>query len=74
MKTYLTVMFHSEGSNPSEVKSQLMNMGFEAAQGSYDFVYDWGCEEASVNDLVMFADRVHTSLKGHRVLFSIETI
>jgi len=37
MKTYLTITFHSEGSSPSEVKTQLMNLGFKAAKGSYDF-------------------------------------
>jgi hypothetical protein len=74
MKTYLQVFFHSEGAVPSEVKTQLMNMGFKATKGNYDFVFDWGKDKADVNDLVFFADKVHTALKGCSVYFHIETI
>ncbi len=74
MKTYLTIMFHSDGSKPSEVKNQLMNMGFKATKGNYDFVYEWDDEEVSVDELVWFADRVHTALKDHKIYFNIETV
>jgi hypothetical protein len=74
MKTYLTITFHSEGSSPSEVKTQLMNLGFKAAKGSYDFLYEWDSEEVTVDDLVWFADKIHAALKKHNVLFTIETI
>ena len=74
MKTYLTIMFNSEGSSPSEVKDQLLNMGFKAEKGNYDFVYDWGEETTSVEELVWFADKVHAALKNSKVYFSIETI
>ena len=74
MKTYLTIMFNSEGALPSEIKNQLMNMGFKATKGNYDFVYDWGNDLASVDELVFFADKVHSALKNNKVLFNIETI
>ena len=74
MKTYLTIIFNSDGSSPSEVKNQLMNLGFKAAKGSYDFLYEWDKEEVTVEELVWFADKVHASLKDHNVLFSIETL
>jgi hypothetical protein len=74
MKTYLTIMFNSEGSTPSKVKDQLLNMGFKAAQGNYDFVYDWDEKSTSVEELVWFADKVHASLKESKVYFTIETI
>lgn len=74
MKTYLTIMFNSEGAPPSEIKNQLLNMGFKATKGNYDFVYDWGKEVANVDDLVFFADKVHSALKKDNVIFSIETI
>ncbi|MCK4248997.1 MAG: hypothetical protein KAX15_04385, partial [Candidatus Omnitrophica bacterium] len=67
------IMFNSEGSTPSKVKDQLLNMGFKAAQGNYDFVYDWGEESTSVEELVWFADKVHASLKETKVYFTIET-
>jgi hypothetical protein len=67
-------MFNSEGPSPSDIKNQLMNMGFQATKGNYDFVFDWGKEKVDINDLVFFADKVHTALKHCRVYFTIETI
>ena len=75
MKTYLKIMFNSEGASPSEVKDQLLNMGFQATKGNYDFVYDWGAQRsANVDELVWFADKVHSALRKDLVFFSIETI
>ena len=74
MKTYLTIMFNSEGSSPSSVKDQLLNLGFKAAQGNYDFVYEWNKEDVGIEELVWFADKVHATLKKHNVYFTIETI
>jgi hypothetical protein len=74
MKTYLTITFNSEGSSPSEVRDQLLNLGFKVAKGSYDFVYEWDKETVNVDELVWFADKVHSALKKHRVYFTIESI
>jgi len=74
VKTYLKIMFNSEGALPSEIKDSLLNMGFKATKGNYDFVYDWGKEVAGVDELVFFADKVLSSLKNCNVYFSIETI
>ncbi len=74
MKTYLKVFFSSEGASPSKVKDQLFNMGFKATSGNYDFVYDWENKSATIDELIWFADKIHTSLKDLNVLFSIETI
>jgi hypothetical protein len=74
MKTYLTLLFNSEGSSPSEVKAQLMNLGFKVAKGGYDFVYEWNDKKVTLDELVWFADKVHTTLQKHKVFFTIETI
>jgi len=74
MKTYLQIMFNSEGALPSEVKDSLLNLGFKATKGNYDFVYDWGTESIEVDELVYFADKVHASLKNNKVFFNIETL
>jgi hypothetical protein len=74
MKTYLKIIFNSEGNSPSEIKDQLLNMGFKATKGNYDFVYDWKDDSTSVEDLVWFADKVHAALKNNNVFFSIETL
>jgi hypothetical protein len=74
MKTYLKIMFNSEGSTPSDVKNQLLNMGFKATKGNYDFVYDWSQDSLGIDELVWFADKVHSALKKNKVYFTIETI
>jgi hypothetical protein len=74
MKTYITLIFNSDGSSPSEIRNQLLNLGFKATKGNYDFVYEWGNNSASIEDLVWFADKVQTSLKKCKVNFTIETI
>ena len=73
MKTYINVMFSSEGEKPSEVKSRLLGLGFQAVRGSYDFVYDWN-RDPDIDELLDFVDRIQTALKGNDVLFSIQTI
>ena len=74
MKTYLQILVNSEGSSPSEIKSILLNIGFKATKGNYDFVYEWNEESVSIEELVWFADQVHSTLKDSKVYFSIETI
>ena len=74
MKTYLKIMFNSEGNSPSEIKNQLLNLGFKATKGNYDFVYEWNEESTNVEDLVWFADKVHSTLKKSNVYFTIETL
>lgn len=74
MKTYLKILFSSEGDSPSEVKDLLLNMGFKATKGNYDFVYEWPEDSAEVDELVWFADKVHSALRKSHVLFEIETI
>ena len=72
MRTYLTVMFSTEGSHPSEVVDRLQMIGFKPCTGNYDFVYDWD-KSASVEETIYFADKVHEVLRGMGVLFSMET-
>jgi len=74
MKTYLKILFNSEGESPSEIKDMLLNMGFKATQGNYDFVYEWNKESTEVDELIWFADKVHSALKNSKVYFDIETI
>jgi len=52
MKTYLQILVNSEGSSPSEIKSILLNMGFKATKGNYDFVYEWNEESVGIVELV----------------------
>jgi hypothetical protein len=62
-------MFNSEGSCPSEIKDQLLNLGFKATKGNYDFVYEWDEASSKVDDLIW-----HSTLNKSNVYFTIETI
>ncbi|HEC89658.1 MAG TPA: hypothetical protein ENI44_03645, partial [Thermoplasmatales archaeon] len=66
MKTYLKILFNSEGYSPSEIKDLLMNMGFKATKGNYDFVYEWNEESVDIEELIWFADKVHSVLKNSK--------
>ena len=48
-------------------------MGFKVTKGNYDFVYEWNKDVQDVDELVWFADKVHTALKNSKVYFTIET-
>ena len=72
MKTYLTVMFSTEGSRPSDVVDRLQMIGFRPYAGNYDFVYEWD-KNATLEDTIYFADKIHEVLKDMGVLFSTET-
>jgi len=74
MKTYLKIMFNSEGVSPSNVKDQLLNMGFKVTKGNYDFVYEWKKESPDLQEILWFADKVHAALKNTNVYFTMETI
>ncbi|MDV0447729.1 hypothetical protein MsAg5_16410 [Methanosarcinaceae archaeon Ag5] len=74
MKTYLMIWYNSSSdcSNPSEVNSRLMSLGFKPMQGSFDYVYEWN-KAATVEDVLRFGDKIHLSLMGTGVFFKIET-
>ncbi len=72
-KTYLTIIFSSEGERPSEILTRLRSLGFKPITGSRDMVYEWG-NHANVEDAISLLDKVYTTLQGYNVLFSAETI
>ncbi len=72
MKTYIKLVFHSDGEKPSEIVDILYGLGFEPQKGEYDMVYKWN-NEATVSDAIWFADKIYAALNGLGVSFSIET-
>jgi hypothetical protein len=73
MKTYLNVTFSSEGAKPSEIIMRLRSLGFRPIMGEHDMVYEWG-NNATEEDSLWFADKIHATLEGFKVLFHIETV
>ncbi len=73
MRTYLKVMFNSDGAKPSEVRDGLEGMGFQPMHGAHDFVYDWP-GAASLDEVLSFGDSIHAQLQGLGCLFEMETV
>ena len=73
MKTYIRLMFYSEGAKPSEVIDRLCMLGFKPTRGHQDLVYEWD-RNATVKDAIWFADKVHTVLEGLSVFYELETL
>lgn len=71
-RTYLTLFFQSEGARPTEVTDRLTGLGFKPLQGQRDYLYEWDAS-ATVQDTIWFADKVHETLRGCGVAFSLET-
>lgn len=72
VKTYLNIIFSSEGANPVEVVERLRSLGFRPLRGVHDHVYDWG-RDVSLDDILQIATSVHETLKGLNVLYKLET-
>lgn len=72
MKTYVNILFYSEGASPVEVVERLRSLGFEALKGVHDHVYDWG-RDVELGDILQISTSVHETLKGLKVFYKLET-
>ena len=72
MKTYIRLTFNSDGAKPSDIIDRLCMMGFKPTKGYQDLVYEWD-RNASVQDAIWFADKVHAVLEGLTVSYELET-
>ena len=73
MRTHIRLTFNSEGAKPSEVVDRLCMLGFKPTRGYQDLVYVWD-RNATVQDAIWFADKVHAVLEGLHVFFELETV
>jgi hypothetical protein len=73
MRTYVRMIFQSEGASPQVVVKLMHDLGFEESMGMHDFVYRW-TDKASVDQVVELASRMHDRLKGLHVSYEITTI
>ena len=73
MRTYVRMLFHSEGSDPHGVVTIMRALGFEESMGMHDFVYKWK-EKATFDDVIGLVTQMHQRLKGLDVHYEITTI
>ncbi len=73
VRTYVRMLFHSEGSDPQAVVSTMRSLGFEESMGMHDFVYKWK-ERATFDDVIRLITEMHHRMKGLDVHYEITTI
>jgi len=73
MRTYVRMIFHSEGAGPSEVLKAMRDVGFEESMGMHDFVYKWKDPEG-IDAVMGLIAKLHARLKGLDVQYEITTI
>ncbi len=71
-RTFLLLQLNSEGAAFSDVAEILESVGFRPGPDGHGFVYEWG-RSVPLSEILGFADRIQTALKGSRVSFRIES-
>jgi len=72
-RTYLILYFGTKDKKPSEIEKDLLNLGFETNIGSVDFVYIWGEEQPTKEQILDLADKIVETLQGTGAMFNIDT-
>jgi hypothetical protein len=73
MRTYVRMIFHSEGASPAAVVKVMRELGFEESMGMHDFVYKWK-DKAALEDVIQLVSTMHVRIKGLNVNYEITTI
>lgn len=73
MRTYVRMIFHSEGAGPAAVVGVMRDLGFEESMGLHDFVFKWK-EKASLDEVLRLVGEMHAKMKGLNVNYEITTI
>jgi len=73
MRTYVRMIFHSEGASPKDVVRVMRDLGFEESMGMHDFVYKWK-DKTSLDDVIRLVSEMHGRMKGLNVNYEITTI
>lgn len=73
MRTYVRMIFQSEGASPKEVLRAMRELKFEESMGIHDFVFKW-TKPPSIDDVLELVTTMHTRLKGLGVNYEVTTI
>ena len=68
-KTYVRVVFSSEGESPKQVIERMMRIGATPVGGDYDFEFSLSDDERIFDKI----EKIHRALKGAKVRYSITT-
>ena len=73
MRTYVRMIFHSEGADPLSVSNVMRDLGFVESMGMHDFVYNWK-ERASIDQVLKLVSTMHGRIKGLDINYEITTV
>ena len=73
MRTYVRMIFHSEGATPREILQVMRDMKFEESMGIHDFVFKW-TKQPTIEDVLELVTTMHGRLKGLGVNYEVTTI
>ncbi|PNX53027.1 MAG: hypothetical protein BV458_06540 [Thermoplasmata archaeon M9B2D] len=73
METYVDLYLSADGEKASEIQRRLKALGLKPGIGEHDFLYDWN-KIVSPNEIIAFADRVQSELRGTGVILRFTTI
>jgi len=74
MRTYVRMLFNSEGAEPKEVVGIMRELGFEPSFGTHDFVYKWDGKKTSIEDVLDLIGKMHKRMKGLNLSYEITTV
>ena len=70
--TYLVMYFGSSGMKITDIVKKVENLGFKAALGPVDFVFEWK-KAPNKEEVFNLGDRLAEALKGTGVIFNLDT-
>lgn len=73
MRTYVRMIFNTEGSGPRAVAKIMEELGFEPALGTHDFVYKWK-KKTELNEVLDLIEKMHSSMKGMNLSYEVTTV
>lgn len=73
MRTYVRVIFNSEGADPQEVTKVMRELGFEESMGMHDFVYKWK-NKAAIDEVLKLISSMHGKIRGLHLNYEVTTI
>lgn len=73
MRTYVRMIFHSEGASPTDVLRVMRDLGFEESMGMHDFVFKWK-DRATLDEVLKLVTEMHGRMKGLNVNYEVTTV
>lgn len=72
-QTYLVMYFGTGDVKPTDVVKKVESVGFVTAFGPVDFIYDWGNEKPTKEQVLGLGDKLVAAVKNSGCVFNLDT-